>query len=102
MYKKDFELWLDYHKNPGNREYTEEEMKEIRASDFAMDLLVPTDSFLEYCGGIEKLKRSDIITLNITINKAAEYFKVPTEVIAVKVKELQKEEQEKKKTKGVR
>lgn len=99
MYKEDFELWIDYHKTDGNKEYTKKQLEEIRACEFAMNLLVPIDSFLEYCGGIEKIRKADIITINIIINKAAEYFKVPTEVISVRVKELQKEEKGKVKRK---
>ena len=57
MFKKDYVFWLMYHKGLINRELTDKEYSEIRASDFAMHLLIPTKTLLKRCKGYENLKK---------------------------------------------
>lgn len=55
MMKSEYEFWKDYRNGKINRELTSDEHKEIRASDFAMHLLIPTDALLQEVGGFDNL-----------------------------------------------
>lgn len=81
MRKKDYKLWVAYHHGKINRELTEKEYSEIRAFEFAMHLLIPTDKLLEVCGGFDNLK---YYRNYLMINRLANYFCVPKDVMLFK------------------
>lgn len=85
MYKSDYQFWLAYHSGKINRRLTKKEYSEIRASDFAMHLLIPTDKLLEKCGGLDILKGIDINYNYRIIKNLARVFYVPEEVMAIKI-----------------
>ena len=85
MTKNTFKLWIEY--NLGIRKnLTEEEDKEIFACEFAMHLLVPTESinrYIELMGGIENVK-NDLLKIKYLAN----LYDVPIEVIQIKLNYL--------------
>lgn len=85
MHKGDYSFWIAYHYGKINRKLTEKEYNEIRASDFAMHLLIPTELLLRECGGAENLTQIDIYHDFLIIRKLANQFKVPEGVMAVKI-----------------
>lgn len=89
MWKKDLDLWKKYHLGLINRELTNSEIKEIKASDFAMHLLVPTNAISQFCdenGGVEQVILSDDM-----IKALANHFKVDEYVIYFKLQYLYKQ-----------
>lgn len=89
MRKIDVNLWINYHKYP-HRHYSEAQMREIRASEFAMHLLVPTSAFNNRIN-IEEVKRLSFMEKYQLILRESEFFGVPPEVISIKIDELIKE-----------
>lgn len=87
MNKKSYKLWLDYHKNKYNKNYTSNELKEIGIIDFSMSLLVPTEHFFDFIGGSEKLE----LINGDDIYNLSKKFNVPEEVIIIRTKELLEE-----------
>ena len=89
MRKIDVNLWINYHKYP-HRHYSAAQMREIRASEFAMHLLVPTGAFNNRIN-IEEVKRLSFMEKYQLILRESEFFGVPSEVISIKIDELIKE-----------
>lgn len=87
MNKRSYKLWLDYHKNRYNKNYTNEQLKEIGIIDFSMNLLVPTEEFFNFIGGSEKLEYIN----GDNINELSNRFNVPEEVIIIRTQELLEE-----------
>ena len=88
MFKCDYNLWVDYHSGKINRDLTEDEKKEIRASDFAMHLLVPEKTLLNTCGGIEGIKKiySESLSGNpYPLKRVANLFAVEPIVVLFKM-----------------
>lgn len=99
MFKSDYNLWVDYHQGKINRELTEDEKKEIRASDFAMHLLVPTDVLMNECGGYEGIKKIyyDYSVGNpYPVKKLAFLFEVEPILVLLKIKSVIKNYSEEK------
>lgn len=86
MTKIDIDLWVNYHLNR-KKYYTEKEMSEIEASEFAMHLLIPTKKLLQMVDLNEYYKDS-VTGKMITIQKLASIFKVPTIAVSIKLDEL--------------
>lgn len=84
MKESDYQLWLYYHYGLLKRELTEEEYKEIRASEFAMHFLIPTKQLLKLCGGYKNLPNIDFVR----ISELAKLFKVSWEVMQIKIHTL--------------
>lgn len=93
MTKEDYELWINYHMNPKSN-YTKEEMSEIRASEFAMDLLIPTDKLLELCGGIKIIKEMNDVEIIRLIKHLKDVFDVDEEVLYIKINKVIKHDNE--------
>ena len=95
MYKKDYNLWVRYHKGQINRELTEEEYKDIKASDFAMHFLVPTKALIQECGGLSAIENADFFN---------DYYKVfyLADIFCVPIKEIEKAKERKQNAKLVR
>lgn len=88
MFKSDYDFWLDYHRGTINRELTKKEYSEIRASEFAMHLLIPTKTLLKVCGGYSNMKNIFYESNSVNspkIRKLANAFCVPKEVMAIKI-----------------
>ncbi len=106
MYKKDYNLWVRYHKGQINRELTEEEYKDIKASDFAMHFLVPTKALIQECGGLSAIENADFFNDYYKVFYLANIFCVPIEVIQIKLeyilKEIEKAKERKQNAKLVR
>lgn len=88
MTKGDYYFWLAYHYGGVGRPLTKNELKEVRASDFAMELLVPTDVVLKKCGGLDNLKKLDIYHDSSLTRRLAQEFEVPEEVVRCKLYSL--------------
>ncbi len=86
MKKIDVDLWVNYHQNR-KKYYTEKEMSEIEACEFAMHLLIPTKKLLQMVDLNEYYKDS-VTGKMITIQKLADTFKVPTIAVSIKLDEL--------------
>ena len=86
MRKIDVNLWINYHTHPKSH-YSEEELREIRASEFAMHLLVPTKAFLKRVD-LDKVREYTFLEKYQLVTDEATYFGVPPEVISVKLEEL--------------
>ena len=86
MRKIDVNLWINYHTHP-KAHYSEAELREIRASEFAMHLLVPTNTFLKRID-LDKVRNYSFLEKYQLVTKEAEYFGVPPEVISIKLEEL--------------
>lgn len=84
MQECDYQLWLSYHYGLLKRELTEEEYKEIRASEFAMHFLIPTKQLLKLCGGYKNLPNIDYAR----ISELARLFEVSWEVMQIKIDSL--------------
>ena len=85
MTKEIYKLWIDYHYGI-KKNFTIDEEKEIFACEFAMHLLVPTESinrYIELMGGIEKVK-NDLLKIKYLAN----LYDVPIEVIQIKLNYL--------------
>ena len=94
MTKDDYQLWENYHLGLIKRELSEEEQKEIDASEFAMHLLVPTEAIsqiAEYFGGLEIVLHSSTL-----VQMLANKFVVPTNIIIFKIDYLIKEKMKEK------
>lgn len=100
MKDNDYKLWLDYHYGLINRQLTKEEESEIRACEFAMHFLIPTEMLLKECN-YDRLKKIVLSNDSKMINKLSTLFQVPTEVMIIKIRELIREKQEKDKPKIV-
>lgn len=89
MKNSDFELWLDYHKTNGINQYTIEQIKEIRACEFAMHLLIPTDALLKMFGGnFDFFYTLNLQEKNSLVKELAKRFKVEESIMCVKIDEL--------------
>ena len=92
MKQMEYKLWCDYHLGRVDRPFTPDEEREIRANEFAMHLLVPTDAVKSLAlkhGGLEAL-----ISSMYRIEAFAELFDVAPEVFYFKVKEMKELEDE--------
>ena len=87
MNKRSYKLWLDYHKNRYNKNYTNKELEEVSIIEFCMNSLVPTEEFFNFIGGSEKLESIN----GDNINELSNRFNVPEEVIIIRTKELLEE-----------
>lgn len=85
MHKRDYQLWIDYHSGDIHRELTRNEYSEIAACDFAMHLLIPTDSLLEICGGWENLEKMNFYHDHTIVERLSDIFLVPEEVVFFKL-----------------
>lgn len=85
MFKGDYDFWLDYHSGKINRNLTKEEYSEIRASDFAMHLLIPTEALLKECGGYTKLENIFESENYAEMRKLADKFHVPVKAMIIKI-----------------
>lgn len=91
MTGNDYKVWEEYHYNKTNRKLTEEEFAELRANEFAMHLLVPTDSLLKDCGGYEKMKEiylGDFSFKMRFVEKLAKMYIVSAEIILFKMEHI--------------
>lgn len=96
-----YQLWLNYHYGLIQRELTKEEYSEIRACEFAMHFLIPDEYLLKECGGYNKLSNITLSCEDKFVKNLAERFKVPIDVMLIKIADLIKRNQEsKKETKG--
>lgn len=99
MFKGDYNFWLAYHYGKIHRKLTEKEYSEIRASEFAMHLLIPTGALLMECGGAENLANMNIFHNYPKIRELANKFKVPEDVMVIKIScilaEMEKEKNKK-------
>lgn len=88
MTRKTYEMWLNYHKGLINlKDLSIEDKKEIRASEFAMDLLVPTPVITDLCiKHVGSLKNAQYNQSFIRI--LSDYFEVEKEVIMCKIDSL--------------
>lgn len=78
-------FWYEYKTGIIKRNLTKEEEQEIRANDFAMHLLLPTESFKRV---LKKLKLDGYNNEQIVI-KLSENFRVPPIVVLVKLNEFE-------------
>lgn len=96
MTRNSFKMWLEY--NLGiKKELTEEEKQEIEACEFAMHLLIPTESINRYInlmGGIEEVNNN-----KLKIHYLANQYGVPIEIMMLKIDYLIKKSEEYEKTK---
>lgn len=99
MKKDDYNFWLAYHTGKINRKLTEKEYSEIRACEFAMHLLIPTDRLLEMCGGLDNLKNMNIYHNYPVIKELAKAFDVSEDVMILKIDDLINSEKIEKKNK---
>ncbi len=96
MMKGSYQLWLDYHKCP-KKHYTDTEIKELQASEFAMHLLVPTDILTRLYGEkLEKFNELNTYQKSIAVKELAKLFCVDEEVVYIKIDVLNKMIKEKK------
>ncbi len=82
----DYKLWVYYHSGAINRELTLEEQREIDAYDLAMHLLIPTKSLLRF---LDSLDNFPLVYWGET-EFLATVFKVPLEVMEIRLKDLKK------------
>ncbi len=97
MMRSDYQLWLEYHCGSIQRKLTERELKEIRAFDFALHLLVPQNVLLDKLGGYENLKNMHIYHNYPLIKKLAKEFNVNEELILVQLDNIFKKNDTKQK-----
>lgn len=86
MLKEDYELWKKYRLGLLKRTPTQQEISEIRACEFAMELLLPTSAILNITknyGDLEFVIRSSAI-MKIISDK----FRVDIEVATIKIQSL--------------
>lgn len=86
MKKIDVDLWVNYHQNR-KKYYTEKELSEIRACEFAMHLLIPTKSLLQMVD-LKEYYKDSVTGKMLTIQKLADTFNVPTIAVSIKLDEL--------------
>lgn len=84
MLKRNIRLWRDYKLNNLNRSLTEDEQIEIEDCDIAMNLLLPTNSFLNLYNQYKSEGWTDLQVFNFLCMT----FRVPVEVIQVRTHEL--------------
>lgn len=96
MWEKDYKLWKDYHYGRIKRKLSQKEYSEIRANEFAMNLLIPTKLLLVVCGGYHNLESINLNSNDPVVRKLAESFKVPVDVMIVKIHSLITEKERKK------
>ncbi len=85
MTRNSFKIWFEYELGI-RKELTKEEKQEVKACEFAMHLLVPTESinrYIELMGGIDEVK-NDIFK----IDYLADLYKIPTIIIKLKLNYL--------------
>lgn len=99
MFRGDCDFWLAYHRGEIQRDLTEKEFREIRASEFAMHLLIPTKELLKECGGYNNIKNIIILSDVSRIRELANRFKVPVEVMSIKISYILKEYEKKQERK---
>lgn len=91
MWKSNYQLWLDYHAGKLNgKKLSDKELSEIRASEFAMHLLCPTEAILEAVGGYSRLHKimKDFFRRDFMIVQLADRFQVQPEVMIIKVRDI--------------
>lgn len=89
MKKSVYNLWLEYHNHHRDiNELTKEKYSEIRVCEFATHLLFPTKAVLEICGGLDNLKNMNIHHNYPVIQKLAQKFCVPEDVMLFKLNYL--------------
>ncbi len=92
MNRNSFQLWVDYSLGKIQRKLTKKEQSEIDASTFAMHLLIPTNSLLRLCNGLQNMEA--LSNCDFVIEALAEKFWVPKEVMFIKMKGLLQEKPE--------
>ena len=90
MFKSDYNFWLAWHYGQIDRKLTEKEESEIRASEFAMHFLIPTNALLEKCGGYDNLKNQNIYHNYPLIRKLANEFHVSEDIMLFKLDYIMK------------
>lgn len=91
MKKNDWGMFVNYHIHPKDN-YTEEELNEIRANEFAMHLLMPTlyvlDEFL--INDLDFKKFNDLSNCDkyLFYKRLVKRFIVPMDVVVIKIDEL--------------
>ena len=86
MTNEDYKMWIEDQRDISNKHHTFTEIAKLRALDLALDYLVPTDKFLEFVGGLDKLLAIDIFDFYNIVYNAFTYFKVTPEMIIVRIK----------------
>lgn len=89
MAKINIRLWRDYKLGKLNRNLTEEEQIEIEDCDFAMNLLLPTKSFVNLYKQLQNEGWSELQVFNILCMT----FRVPADVVLVKLHEINNKEE---------
>lgn len=84
MSKINIRLWRDYKLGLLNRELTSDEQIEVENCEKAMNLLLPTESFLNLYNKLQSEGWTEIQVFNILCMT----FRVPAEVVQVKMHEL--------------
>lgn len=74
-----------------DEQLSKEELQEIEACEFAMHLLIPTESLLNVVGGYDKLQQIDLDYNDVYINYLSDLFKVPRETVVFKTRYLLKQ-----------
>lgn len=92
MYQKSYKLWVDYSLGKVKRKLTQKEQREIQASQFATELLIPTNSLLRLCGGLQNVEV--LVDLDFAVEALSQKFLVPKEVMFIKMKGLLQNEPE--------
>lgn len=90
MYRSDYDFFLKYLSGKINRKLTEKEYEEVRASMFAMYLLIPEETIINVCGGIEEVNKINYYDSS-KIQHLANIFQVPYSLMAVRLELLKKE-----------
>ncbi len=85
MTKNSFKIWIEY--NFGiKKELTKDEKQEVEACEFAMHLLIPTESinrYIDLMGGIKDVKNDQL-----KIQYLADLYGVPIEIMQIKLNYL--------------
>lgn len=89
-----YKLWLDYHYGLIQRELTDKEYSDIRASEFAMHFLIPDEQLLKECGGYKQLLNINLSCEDKSIQQLAKKFEVPMDVMLIKIWNLKERKSE--------
>ena len=85
MTRNSLKIWIEYKLGIKN-ELTKEEKQEVEACEFAMHLLIPTESinrYIEKMDGIENVKND-----MLKIKYLAKLYGVPIEIMQMKLNSL--------------
>lgn len=96
MTKNSFKIWIEYNFGV-KKELTEDEKQEVEACEFAMHLLIPTESinrYIDLMGGIEEVNNNQL-----KLQYLANQYGVPVEIMMVKIDYLIKQSEKHEKTK---